>query len=610
MPVSLAGRVMVHVTNEGGAIAIGDPLTTSSTAGYGMKANEPGMIIGYALNDFSGTSGEVMMFIHSGWYAGNLLTTDGSAALVSDTLTMASLGAATAADPGVASQTFALRGSGWDGSAARNLEMKIQTQVTDAANYRLSVRNTTDTEVAYLSSDGTMMLAGDLVVTGKFYPSDRGAAQSSKYIYYDGSAGPGGNMMRTNAAGWSTGSYDFAEMFPSSEALEAGDVVVFTTNEESIGRSSQTYDKKIAGVISTRPGFLAGENAAGQFPVALAGRLPTKVNLEGGVIAVGDPLTSSSTAGYAMKASEAGQIIGYALEPYGGVGDNKIIVFINVGYFNGLNDGSLPGIDNNASLLATGAAANFTSLNLEGGLYMGGNDVLNIGRLVGLANLWSIEADGTIKTAATIKTIITSYQNEKVETAAVTSAGGVFVTLVGTSELQNGLAVVDFEKIDPAFNDITSTIAPINIVVTPNGPVSLYVSEKNNNGFTIKQINGADTGVSVDWIATAYRKDYEPKEELTITLEETEAAATTTATETGSSETEIIEPAVGEIPAPETTIGEETAPVIPEETLSVEETAARPIEFSEPTVEGDGGTETEPSSTTLGSDDSSTQTGG
>jgi len=605
MPISLVGRVPVHVTNEGGLISVGDPITTSSTAGYGMKASEPGMIIGYALNNFSEASGEVMVFIHSGWYAGNVLTTDGSATLMSDTFVMNSLSTADSATPGIASQIFALRGSGWDGSKAIDLDMKIQTQVTDASEYRLSVKNTTGTEVAYISNEGTMMLAGDLIVTGKFYPSDRGTAQTSKYIYYDGSIGPGGDMMRTNAAGWSTGSYDFAEMFSSTDVLEAGDVVVFSQNEESVGRSNETYSQKIAGIVSTRPGFLAGENKAGQFPIALAGRVPTKVNLEGGTIAIGDPLTTSSTAGYAMKASEAGQIVGYALEPYSGSGNGKIIVFVNAGYFDGTATTSIPGVSNTASLLATGASANFTTLNLEGDIYMGGNDILNIGRLVGLADLWSIEEDGTIKTQGTLKTVITSYQNEKVEASALTSTSGVFVTLVGTTELQNGLGLVTFEDIDPYFNDVISNTAPIRVIVTPSGPVSLYVSDKNQNGFTIQQIGGNDSGIQVDWMVTAYRKDYEPQEEDELMV--TEEQPTETITETP--EIVVETPAVEET-EPEPVI-ETTEPVIEETIEPVAEVPAEsPIEISDPTVESDGGIEPEPPSTDSVSTDSSTQMGG
>ena len=82
MPVALVGRVPVNVTNEGGAIATGDYITTSSTAGKGMKATKAGRVIGMALADFSGTSGQafpeprrrVMVQVFNTWYEPGVLT--------------------------------------------------------------------------------------------------------------------------------------------------------------------------------------------------------------------------------------------------------------------------------------------------------------------------------------------------------------------------------------------------------------------------------------------------------------------------------------------------------------------------------------------------------
>jgi hypothetical protein len=57
--------VAVKVCLEGGAIRKGDLLTTSSTAGYAMRAQKMkhGSIIGKALEDFAGKDGEKGMII-------------------------------------------------------------------------------------------------------------------------------------------------------------------------------------------------------------------------------------------------------------------------------------------------------------------------------------------------------------------------------------------------------------------------------------------------------------------------------------------------------------------------------------------------------------------
>lgn len=70
-PIVLAGRIHTNVCTENGDIEIGDFITTSSKSGYGMKATEPGMVVGQALESFSGNPGEcgqVLVFQNIGWY--------------------------------------------------------------------------------------------------------------------------------------------------------------------------------------------------------------------------------------------------------------------------------------------------------------------------------------------------------------------------------------------------------------------------------------------------------------------------------------------------------------------------------------------------------------
>ena len=510
--VALVGRIPLHTSTENGAIAAGDRLVASSTPGYAMKATQPGWTVGVALEDLASGSGSIIVFIEPSWYAGNILMTDGTTPLIDSNIAISSIGAADATTTGYDSYGLALRGSGWNGSTAEDVSMSLVNAVTDASDYRLSLRNTLDTEVAYLTNDGTFSVSGDMIVGGKLYPSDRGVAQTSKYIYYDGDTGIGGDFMRTNASGWATGSYDFAEMFPASGVLESGDVVVFDTAQEHVARSTSAYDLKIAGIVSTRPGFLAGENKDGDYPIALAGRVPTKVTNQNGNIQVGDPLTSSSKIGYAMKATQPGPIVGYALEPYTGGADDRIIAFVNVSYWSGGTTTALPGTNNTASQ-TTVKNSNLTSLSMDGDIHLNAHDILGVRRLAGLSEVWSIEEDGTIKTQAILKTMIKSYQNDLVETTAVTSREAT-VTLVGTAEIDDGIATIEFQDIDPSFRGIISNIAPIRVVVTPNGPVSLYVEDKSNDGFTVRQIGGSDNGISFDWMVSAYRKDFEPEEYL------------------------------------------------------------------------------------------------
>ncbi|KXK26557.1 MAG: hypothetical protein TR69_WS6001000563 [candidate division WS6 bacterium OLB20] len=68
-PISLAGRVPVKVNNQNGSIAIGDPITTSDTPGVGMKATNSGRIIGFALEAFDGSEGQIIVFLNATHYA-------------------------------------------------------------------------------------------------------------------------------------------------------------------------------------------------------------------------------------------------------------------------------------------------------------------------------------------------------------------------------------------------------------------------------------------------------------------------------------------------------------------------------------------------------------
>lgn len=141
---------------------------------------------------------------------------------------------------------------------------------------------------------------------------------------------------------------DVAETFGADERIEPGNLVVFIPEDRTfpaVQRSTQPYEGAIVGVVSTDPGlvFDQGETTlAGDADnlitdektvVAMIGRVPTKFSLENGPIAVGDPLTSSSTPGAAMKATQAGQIIGYAMQSSNAADDGKLLVWLQLSMY-------------------------------------------------------------------------------------------------------------------------------------------------------------------------------------------------------------------------------------------------------------------------------------
>jgi len=152
-------------------------------------------------------------------------------------------------------------------------------------------------------------------------------------------------------------------------------VTVDLLNQNKVVRSGSAYQNQIIGVYSTSPGMLiglggvisaGGESAvaslpAGKVPVALTGKVPTKVSTENGPIKAGDFLTSSSVVGVAMKATKAGAILGQSFENYSGPGVGKVIAFVKAGYFNGIgfddlaqNTVSTPTVDLGSNQVASG----------------------------------------------------------------------------------------------------------------------------------------------------------------------------------------------------------------------------------------------------------------
>ena len=142
--------------------------------------------------------------------------------------------------------------------------------------------------------------------------------------------------------GTQTGGADVAEAFQTAEpvsAYEPGDVLVITTTRNrTVERSTVAHSTRVAGVYATKPGVLLTERAADAdhedtVPMGIIGVIPTKVSGENGPIERGDLLVTSTTPGHAMRAGAqpaAGSIIGKALEPFEGAGTGRINVLVSI----------------------------------------------------------------------------------------------------------------------------------------------------------------------------------------------------------------------------------------------------------------------------------------
>ena len=117
---------------------------------------------------------------------------------------------------------------------------------------------------------------------------------------------------------------DYAEGFDVTEDadIEAGTVLVIDSeNPGKLTVSRSAYDSKVAGIIAGANGMGSGVRlGVGQFDhdVALAGRVYCKVDATEAAVQPGDLLTTSATAGYAMKAADydraRGAVLGKAMQ--------------------------------------------------------------------------------------------------------------------------------------------------------------------------------------------------------------------------------------------------------------------------------------------------------
>jgi hypothetical protein len=127
-----------------------------------------------------------------------------------------------------------------------------------------------------------------------------------------------------------TGGSDLSEQFDiETKSVDAKPGMVVCIDTKQSGKlvvSSKPYDRTVAGIISgaggIETGMLMGQKSSkadGAYAVALTGRVYVWVDASHGAIEPGDMLTTSSTPGYAMKATDRGQsfgaVIGKAMQP-------------------------------------------------------------------------------------------------------------------------------------------------------------------------------------------------------------------------------------------------------------------------------------------------------
>ena len=265
---------------------------------------------------------------------------------------------------------------------------------------------------------GSAYQRGDDGTAGGAFGGGGGGGGGSSFGTTGGNGGSGGIVITVyatsspNAAG-----NDYAEMFPvSNPGITAGDIVAVDAGIPiSMKLAVASDDAPLAGIIATDPGQLLGDkNAVGSRPVALSGRVPAKVNLEGGPISIGDRIAPSSVPGVGKKAGPFDDSVGIALNSFPGSADGSsqgsVTVFIDLQRGIDVNAiaFALLGLGDPIFAVSTSSAASSTSpLDFVGRIM---NEFSS--RMDSLANLFATSTDASSTTATATSTPSDTYASD------------------------------------------------------------------------------------------------------------------------------------------------------------------------------------------------------
>ena len=252
-------------------------------------------------------------------------------------------------------------------------------------------------------------------------------------------------------------------MYPAATDVGLADVVMLGTNQvntynwdantgevnwssvkgkirQVVRATNVPYSSQVFGVVSDN--YLdfgsIGHNikeADNPTSIALVGRVNVKISTENGPIVAGDFLTASATMpGYAMKATQAGYVIGQALDDYASALPGEVMVFVKVQYYGGTQSQILNGTFDNLQVMGL---ATLDSANVVNNLTVGGDLTVN-GSAMFSGNL-------TVTGTATLASLVVTGDTELAQLTVerIISKGSLPTAVLGATTGVSGAVVVD-----------------------------------------------------------------------------------------------------------------------------------------------------------------------
>ena len=314
-----------------------------------------------------------------------------------------------------------------------------------------------------------------------------------------------------------TPSADFAEMYPAASDTSVGDVVaqgstqVPTYNSlpdgsvdwdsvkgtvSQVVKATTPYSSGLIGVMSDNYGDFGSvgyniKETDNPKSVALVGRVLVKVTTENGAIEPGDFLTASATLpGYAMKATQAGNVIGQALASYSDGVPGTVMVFVRGQHYAGpaISDAIQNGGAASLASIAVTGSANLNDLNVSGNaslvsLTVSGTATVGTLVVTGPASVGTLTVNGHIITAGDDATVAAGAASCTAPTVTITgndTAGTITIDTGTGCSATGALAKITFAN--------TYGVAP-KMVITPTNAsatdLKYFIGSTTSNEFTV-----------------------------------------------------------------------------------------------------------------------------